>query len=94
MLWDRDKVLCMKPMAACASCHEKNVRGPGRPAGEGYDRNDRKSVRKYEENYRLTNADKLVEKRERFKKKNPTYWRDYMRARRARGSDEQGGSKV
>lgn len=48
-LWDRDGVLCMRPKSDCATCPEKNDRGPGRPAGESpIDWNNPTDVNKYQ----------------------------------------------
>jgi hypothetical protein len=96
-LWDRDKVLCLKPKSACETCPEKCVRLPGRPAGEGRDMRDPKVRREYEAEYRERNADKVAAKLAAFKKRNPTYWRDYMRRKRAakeQQSSEQGDGQV
>lgn len=48
-LYDRDKIVCALPKSACATCPEKNVRGPGQPAGNSqYDWNNPKDTNKYQ----------------------------------------------
>lgn len=95
-LWDRDRVLCLKPKSACEKCPEKAERTLGKLPGEGRDLDDPAVRRVYEAEYRAKNPEKVAEKLERFKSKNPTYWRDYMRARRAaaRGCSEPGSDKI
>ncbi len=77
-LYDRDKVICQLPKAACETCPFKADRRPGRPLEEGrVDWFDPESVARYKEDWRLKNAQKVKAAAERFASKHPDYFRNY-----------------
>lgn len=78
IIWDRDKELCHLPKSACATCQFKNVRGPGRPPGEGViDWNDPASILKYKAEWRAKNVERVNAAAERFASAHPNYFRNY-----------------
>lgn len=80
MLWDRDRVLCMRPKKDCETCPEKSPKSPAR-IGK-IDWKDQVAVRKFfRDNY---NPSKAKEKMMRFLEKNPTYFKNYQEANRAK----------
>lgn len=101
MLWDRDRILCMRPKSDCPTCLERCDRGPGRPAGESpIDWRNPKDVNKYQ-------AELMKKRRTEGKApetRGPEYWRDYYaknkqrilerRKARRQGSGEPGSGQV
>lgn len=76
-LWDRDRILCLKPKSACATCPECVKRGPGAPVTAVHDRQTAEGERAYQAEYRARAADKVAERVARFKQRRPDYWKSY-----------------
>lgn len=109
MLWDRERVLCMKPIAECATCPEKAERPP-EVVGK-IDWKDPAAVREY---LLKLNPTRERDKMMRFVERHPDYFKNYQEKNRAKVNEnarrwyhrqkqkkeaeraraQQGGSKV
>ena len=77
-LWDRDRVLCLKPKSACPTCPEYVARAPGAPVSAVHDRSTVEGERAYQAEYRAAHPDAVAERAQRFKQRNPDYWKNYF----------------
>lgn len=78
MLWDREQVLCMRPISDCATCPEKFT-GQKKPETK-IDWQDKEAVKKYfRERY---NPSEAKEKMLRFLDKHPDYFKRYQEEHR------------
>lgn len=82
-LWDRDRILCLKPKSECATCHECVVREAGRPVSSSHDFATKEGRAAYAKEWRANNKEKDEAARARFKKAHPNYWKEYRAKKKA-----------
>lgn len=79
-LYDRERVVCEKPISACASCPYKMEA----PSSASIDWKDPVAVREYQTAWRKANPEKVAAKLAAFTEKHPDYMHNYYERNKKR----------